>query len=445
MASSAARPKHLRLLRPFVLGALAAGTCGTLLGFILLERSQWRLSGAAWPLSQVHAQLQLFGFLLPFVVGFAIFLVPRLSGGEPITGRGAAWTALVAFAAGMLLTAAEPFTRGPWAVALRRADAIAVLAGTGGAAWALRGPISRFARALGGRSRAGYLWLFELALAFLVLSGIADAIGLWTAGGAPLPLLSDRWARAAWRLALDGFAVGIALGVAARMFTGFLGISPGRAYPAPDSAYRRGPRHAGWFWVWVGCWMSGVALAAVGEALRIPACAQAGELSFAVGILPLSLRLGLARVDPTLSIDRSQDAVFPFGARASFALLVFAALVGAGAAVAAGSGLPASPAWVDVRRHLIALGFVMTLIATMAGRLAPGFARSPMALPQLRRLAMGTFVLAALLRVGEGVAWQWGYLGWLTVSAASGPVALLAFAALFTSLGVTVVRARKAG
>jgi len=87
----------------------------------------------------------------------------------------------------------------------------------------------------------------------------------------------------------------------------------------------------------------------------------------------------------------------------------------------------------------------MTLIATMAGRLASGFARRPFFGRWLRTLAMAAFPLAALLRMGEGIATQWGLPAWLKVSAASGPVALVAFAALFAGLAATLVQARNAG
>jgi hypothetical protein len=438
-------PKHLRVLRPFVLGALLAGTGGSLLGYVLLERSQWSLSGSAWPLSQVHGQLQLFGFLLPFITGFAFFLVPRLSGGQPVALRGAAWASLSAFGAGLLLTAWVPFTHGALAVWVRELDALAVLVATTCAALALHGPVVRFAATIGGRRNAGYLWFFELSLVALFLAGIADAVGLWRSNGSPLPILDEPWARAAWRLALEGFGVGMALGVAARMFTGFLGIAPDRAYPAPHSAYRRDSATARNFWIWVASWAASVALTSVGELLAAPHLIQSGELLFAVGAIPLALRLGLAPVAGRLAIDRGQDPLFPIGARAAFAVLALASVLGAAGAACALFGLRVSPAWIDVRRHLLALGFLMTLIATMAGRLASGFARRPFAGRWLRTLAMVAFPLAAILRLGEGIASQWGLAAWLKVSAASGPVALIAFAALFAGLGATLVQARNAG
>lgn len=447
------RPKHLRLLRPFVLCGVTAGIAGSVLGFVLLERSQWTLTGGTWPLRQVHAQFQLFGFLIPLVTGFALFLVPRLAGGHPVTARWAAWTALLAFAIGTVVTAVIPFV-GPgsaldfpsaWAMVLRRIDALAVMLASGCAGWALRGPIATHAEQLGGRAHAGYLWVLELALAFLVLAGLADGIGMWTSSGDPLPLLADPWARAAWRLALEGFVVGMALGVSARMFTGFLGIDPRRAFPSTRSAYRRDREDIARFWVSMAAWAVSVALSAAGELLNRVALVELAELLFAVGIVPLALRLGLAKSHPALAIDRGQDPAFPFGARSAYALLVVAALVGAIAAVCGWAGLQVSAAWDDVRRHLISLGYLMTLVATMAGRLAPGFARRPLALPWLRTTAMTAFALAAVLRIGEGIAQQWAAPALLVASAASGPVALVGFAGLFASLGLTLVRARDAG
>ena len=109
MAAPVAAPKHLRLLRPFVLLAIAAGCTGTTLGFVLLERLQWRPAPFDWSWRQAHGELQVFGFLVPFITGFALFLVPRLAGGKPVEHRRIAQLALRAMGLSALFALAALF------------------------------------------------------------------------------------------------------------------------------------------------------------------------------------------------------------------------------------------------------------------------------------------------------------------------------------------------
>lgn len=431
--------KHLRLLRPFVLGALLGGGAGSGLGLFLIDRSQRTLTGSSWPLRQVHAQLQLFGFLIPLVIGFALFLVPRLAGGRKVSKPTAAFVALGGLFAGLVLTLVTPFATDAGRV-LHVANGLCVGVACVSAAWALRGPLAEHADAIGGRSRAGYLWLFEGAALFLALAGVADAAGFFLAGNEALPFFPDNVARATWRLALDGFVVAMALGVSARMFTGFLGIDPARAYPSDKSAYRRGPTAVLVFNALALTWFSSVVISAAGELASSAFVVHLGELLFALAIVPFAFRIGLA--PKRLAIDQTQDPLFPYGARASYLLLVLAALIGAVTAIAAAFGQTAFAMWIDVRRHFISIGFAMTLIATMAGRLAPGYAQRPLALPWLRAFAIFAFVLSALMRAGEGIAGQWALAMPLRVSAYSGWLALAGFTALLVSLGATLVHAR---
>ncbi len=434
-------PKHLRLLRPFALLALATGLAGSTLGFILLVQAQWANVGVGWPWRQVHGQLQVFGFLIPFVTGFGIYLVPRVAGGQPIRQRWLARLALGAQGAGVLFVAltVSLSEAGGWA---HRLAAIAVLVGTLSAALAMRGPIVAHARAVGGRSKVGYLWLLEGAVAFLALAGLADAWALGSAGA--YGLLQDRWAQAAYRLGIEGFAVGMALAIAARMFTGFLGLAPGSTYPAERSAYRRAPGEVWAFWIATLGWAVSVIGAALALAFSWTVLGAGAELLFSLSVFHFAVRLGLGRSVGSLAIDRTVDPVFPWGARAAFALLTVSAVIGAASAVAELWGAPLHPLWNDARRHALTLGFLLTLIATMAGRLAPGFAgRKPWG-PRLRVIAIACFSSGGLLRTLEGVAAQWDLPRLFLVSAASGGLALVGFCSLVAFLGVTLVTARTA-
>ncbi|MDQ3262782.1 MAG: cbb3-type cytochrome c oxidase subunit I [Myxococcota bacterium] len=426
------------MLRPFALLALATGLAGSTLGFILLIQAQWANVGVGWPWRQVHGQLQVFGFLIPFVTGFAIYLVPRVAGGQPIRHRWLARLALGGQAVGVVWVAlASTLDQGGgWP---RRLAAASVLVGTLSAALALRGPVAAHARAVGGRSKVGYLWLLEGAVAFLALAGAADAWALWSSG--PHGLLQEVWAQAAYRLGIEGFAVGMALAIAARMFTGFLGLAPGSTYPAERSAYRRAPGKVFGFWIATLGWAASVVGAALALAFSLEILGALAELLFSLSVLHFAVRLGLGRSQGALAIDRTVDPVFPLGARASLALLTVSAVIGAAGAVAELWGASVQPIWGDARRHALTIGFLLTLIATMAGRLAPGFAgRKPWA-PRLRVLAILCFSSGGLLRTLEGAAAQWDLPRLFLISAASGGLALVGFCALVASLGVTLLTA----
>ncbi|MGZ6142841.1 MAG: NnrS family protein, partial [Myxococcales bacterium] len=254
-------------------------------------------------------------------------------------------------------------------------------------------------------------------------------------------LPADELAAAAWRLSIEGFAVGMAFAVSARMFSGFLGIEPALSY----SPVGRATRAREWaFAAGAAAWAVSVLLGAAGAAFGRPAQERAGDILFAAGAIPLALQLGLARTGTGPAIDRTRDPLFPFGARAAYALLAAGALVGAAASAADLAGWRVHSLWFDARRHLITIGFLLTLIATMAGRLAPGFAGRPLALPGLRTFAMLGFAASAVLRALEAVAGQWGPSWLLWLSALSGTLAAAALFALAASVGATILPVRPA-
>lgn len=189
-------------------------------------------------------------------------------------------------------------------------------------------------------------------------------------------------------------------------------------------------------------WAASVVLGGFADASGSFRLQSVADVLFAAGIVPLSLQLGLARTAQGPAIDRTRDPFFPVGARAAYALLALAGLIGAAAGAADLSGAPAHTLWLDARRHLLTIGFLLTLVATMAGRLAPGFAGRPLALPGLRTFAVLGFATSALLRALEGVAGQWGPAALLWASALSGPLAAAALFALAASIAATLFGAK---
>ncbi len=426
--------KHASLLRPFVVLALSAVLLGGTLGLVYLLRLHLALGPVAPGSIREHGQVQVFGFLVPFVIGFATFVVPRIAGGRPLRPR-LLRASLAACAASLAATVVAFVAGGALAAALDRAAGGLVAVGAIAAAWALAAPLLDARRS--GASGRGYLTVAGVALVFLALAGILDGAGWWLTGEGN-GTMPESVAFATWRLAIEGFAVGMAFAVSARMFPGFLGIDPRLAYPAPASARERSTWANRAFWLALGAWALGTIVGAVGFAAGMNRVQWASDIAFAAGALPFSARLGLGP-SHGVEIDRTRDRWFPWGARWAYTLLALGAAVGAAASAAALVGAPVHAWWWDARRHLITLGFVMTLIATMAGRLAPGYAGRPMAWPALRAFALIAFPLAALLRAVEAVAGQWGPAGLLWISAASGPVALAGIVALVVSLGATLV------
>lgn len=83
-------------------GALLSLVAGSALGGWLLAWAP--LAGAAHPaLREAHFTLMLFGWLLPFVLGTAYWMLPRHAGGEPRGSRAVTGLATGAYAAGVAI------------------------------------------------------------------------------------------------------------------------------------------------------------------------------------------------------------------------------------------------------------------------------------------------------------------------------------------------------
>lgn len=83
-------------------GALCSLLAGSALGAWLLAGEP--LAGANHPaLRDAHFTLMLFGWLLPFVLGTAYWMLPRHAGGEPRGARGVIRLSAAAYAAGVAI------------------------------------------------------------------------------------------------------------------------------------------------------------------------------------------------------------------------------------------------------------------------------------------------------------------------------------------------------
>ncbi len=83
-------------------GAICSLLVGSALGAWLLAGEP--LTGATHPaLRDAHFTLMLFGWLLPFVLGTAHWMLPRHAGGEPRGSRGVIRLAAAAYAAGVAI------------------------------------------------------------------------------------------------------------------------------------------------------------------------------------------------------------------------------------------------------------------------------------------------------------------------------------------------------
>jgi len=114
-------PVSVRLLRLSLLALLA----GAALGGVLLAAEPW---GSAWlpRFRAAHVQLMLFGWLGPFVLGTAYWILPRHPQGEGRGSSGQARAASILLQAGVLLGPAGALAG--WSV-VARAGSLAAISG----------------------------------------------------------------------------------------------------------------------------------------------------------------------------------------------------------------------------------------------------------------------------------------------------------------------------
>ena len=127
-------------------------------------------------------------------------------------------------------------------------------------------------------------------------------------------------------------------------------------------------------------------------------------------------------------------------ARAAYALLLAACAADFGAALAEASGVPISVTRLSAARHLLAQGFLMTVIIYMAARILPGYSGYMMHKPRLLAGLVWTVLVGAVLRGGAELTG--GYApGWGGVVALGGTLGVAAFVVFAVGLWRTTSQA----
>ena len=411
------------LYRPFLLVALLSTlTLGATYGAVNLLTIHLGLE--AWPYFNhpLHASFQLFGFVLPFILGVAVHAVPRFLGaplGRPAWAR----AALPLILLGLVARGAGVFPGDRPGFLL--AGALALLAGVGAAAVALFST-----RRQPGQRRPFLPWIaagtaWWAASAAVLAAGAAVAI----ARGAPEE--ATYFHEAAYTCALLGGAVGWIVGMLFRLGPAFLYLTPpvGRAGTALFALFQLS-----------------VGTAVAGVLLRDVLDLGAGEWVFSFGLLGAggllawyAHRAGIFRRSssprPTgdVGLERAMRLAFGFA-------LAFAALVALHLSLELSTG--SSRLVLDAARHALGQGFVGLTVLAVASRVVPIFGGVELAWPRLRDPA----VLAIAVGVGLRFAEVPAGLGWapaLVVSGISGLIAAGGVGALACALLVTLLRRPK--
>jgi uncharacterized protein involved in response to NO len=366
-------PSTVRAHRPFVAVALAVTlSLGAGWGTLLLFEIGGQGSLAAIPAAQVvaHGEAQLWGFVVPFIVGVAASFLPRT------TARPRPHRALLDLLLGTLL--AGVLGEFAWSLAARRWPSLGLASGFAQLAAAL-GFLALTAWQLAGKVRATWARFVLAAAVWMTVWAVVDLALRGRAGPAGPGAYSESGRRLVVELALFGFALNAVYGFGQRLLPGMLG---GGA-PRPGAIEATFGLHT----------MGVLALAA--SHVRWPSlCATLGAAAIAAGAVAWAIGLkGFRNVRRSAPRPEAGPA---FLARyiqlAFFWLLAGLALLVAGQVTAAVRGIDPPRAYLGATRHALTVGFLTTLILGVGQRLLPILGHELLAWP---RLVVPIFVLIA--------------------------------------------------
>lgn len=336
--------------------------------------TEWRL---------LHASLQLFGFFGTLIVGVAHHLFARF------TGRATAPSAVTRPLFALLLAALLLRVAGTWGgapAAVLAAAALQALAFLVFAAWVWRcldpPPLAPLRRHLVLSSG----WIAAACLCETFLRARAIDAGLLVPPLAPM--------RAVHSMALLGGVIGWVSGVLLRAGPMFM-----PRWSVPTSLAHALP------WL-VGL---GTAVAAAGEWAGDSRAAMLGELIVVGSIAAMLVAGGVLRqaggMLPMVARSAEESRIFRL-AVASLAAAVIGAAAGSGMAWGGGE----SHLLADAVRHLVAVGFLTSVVIAMTFRLIPVLEARALPWPRLRAVALWALATGVVLRTGEtllGFGWAW--------------------------------------
>ena len=382
---SRADPSAGRAHRPFVAAALVVTlSLGAGWGTLLLFEIGRQGSLASIPAAQVvaHGEAQLWGFVVPFVVGVAVSFLPRTTA-CPHPHRALLDLLLGALLAGVLGEFA-------WSLATRRWPWLGPASGFAQVVAAL-GFLAVTAQQLAGKVRAPWARFVLAAAAWMIVWAVVDLALRGRAGPVGPGAYSESGRRLVVELALFGFALNAVYGFGQRLLPGMLG----------GGAPRSGAIEAAF-----GLHNTGVLALAVSHVQWPSLCVTLGASAIAAGAVAWAI--GLRGFRSQRRSTPRPEAGLAFLVRyiqlAFFWLLAGLALLVAGQLIGAVQGIDPPRAYLGATRHALTVGFLTTLILGVGQRLLPILSHDLLAWP---RLVVPIFMLIAAgnaLRVAAELA-----------------------------------------
>jgi hypothetical protein len=419
-------PYRLLIRTSLALGVAAGFSLGLylLLGFAF----GWPLSAGTPALMQVHGQIQVFGFLVMFIMAVGVQLFPRFHASRldrpaQVSGGG------LLLATGVVLRAiAQPL---PAEAAIRPGvlllSGVMTLVGVGLVVHAF----ARVIRGGVGPPPSGWRALLPATLgASLILAlilNLAACVEL-AQGAIVVPFAQDE---ALIHLELWGFASTMVLAVSGRVFPKFLLLQPTR-----DGLIR--PALVLWTLGSIGSPAVWLLLQGAPAARSLTALAQlVAAVLFVAGLRLYELP---ARASGTPYVTDPTRR----WARLAFAMLLAAAAANLGIATAEMLGVATTLTELSAARHVLVQGFLLPLIVLMAARILPGYSGYMLHRSRLLGALVWSLLIGAMLRGGAELVG--GYSpGWSILVALGGTLAVVAFTAfavaLWRSTGPTSVAA----
>lgn len=456
---------------PFILAALAVAlTAGFGYGALLVAALSLGVIPGAWyaPTVQAHGHAQLFGWLGLFILGMALYFLPRLRGEKLVGVKRAPWAFGLLILGIALRTLSQP-ALGFWTSSdnvrsllrvLFATSALLELAGIALIASMLIATL-RGAKPLTSQAPAYPVIPFvSLAVSSLALTFVFNLLGVFNAVLDGHTTLAARYDQLIVQLWLYGVAIPMAIVFSIRNLPLFMRL----AMPPRRSLRLLGMVYS----IALLLRLLPFIIAILDDALRgntispfaplitanylnvlvFDALAVAGAILLNLCVLLFVLQLDLLRLRPPWVVDRAPNTRpdldhlrkptrpnYPdVGEYGRFELLIYSAYTWLGIAVILDlmrviggvTGNLIVPQ--DAARHALAVGFVTLLIFGMAARMVPGFShKKGLAHPDLVLWTFGLGNLAAFLRVvptffpqSELALMLWGLsgmIGWLAVLA----------------------------
>lgn len=342
------------------------------------------LTGEPWlALVQTHGHLQLFGFIVLFIAGIALHVLPRFKQLPPPPAA-VVYPIFGLLVSGVLLRVlAQPHGAG-WLRAPFVASSVVLFAGV--LLFAM--VIARMLRARAHRETLDFY--VAPAVALLVLAAGVNVYLTADAAAAGRRYVAAPGEEAMLLAIAHGFVVLFVLGVSTRVLPFFLSLQP--------------PREALLRW------------AAVIVALLVPVRAFAGwspgitavdlgvvehAAAFGFAVAALAAVVGLRVFEPPMRDEPSSmtPPAFFAAVRVAFAWLVAAVLLDAYWQLRAVDGTPTPMYSAGAIRHAYLLGFATLMIMAMASRILPVFSGRPLPWRSLVPVAFALVGAAAVLRV----------------------------------------------